>query len=407
MFSLKGENEFASGRGSAQPRILQQTLAHTGIFVKDPNERVDRRKKKIEGSKRGFGDSFYEKIAKTKAAHLADAEENRINECNEKTDDYTKALTEGIKNLSIGSSPELSDLFNATRSRDRQRRLKRDFRDALRKHREQRQPEEPREKGPTNRDEVRPLEVDVDGFDEGELDDFLKAVYDFTEAELASDLSVFKDAHELTYEHCKLRNLGAEAEATAAGASSFASSMGVLNAIGAADSFVDQESAPGGLPDPNTISGDERLALFRSLLDEFNWERQDNQVDFHEMMIKTALPCIFEKEWDSDYDRILRMFDLYQHCAETFIVCPRRFGKTVAVAMFCAVYMYVIPNASIAIFSTAQRTSGKMMLAIYEFMRELPYFKEATFNVKNSETINITLNGIQRTMWCYPGKVGV
>jgi hypothetical protein len=48
-----------------------------------------------------------------------------------------------------------------------------------------------------------------------------------------------------------------------------------------------------------------------------------------------------------------------------------------------------------------------MMLAIYEFMRELPFFKEATFTVKNSETIQIVMNGNTRTMWCYPGKVGV
>ena len=147
--------------------------------------------------------------------------------------------------------------------------------------------------------------------------------------------------------------------------------------------------------------------LYRQMLDGFRWERQDNQVEFHEMMIKSALPYIFTKEWDTDYHRILRMFTLNQHCAGTFIVCPSLFGKTVSVAMFCAVYMYLIPSASVAIFSMTQRTSGKMMLAIFEFMTELPYFKDAIFEVKNSETICITLYGNKRTMWCYPGKVGV
>jgi hypothetical protein len=74
------------------------------------------------------------------------------------------------------------------------------------------------------------------------------------------------------------------------------------------------------------------------------------------------------------------------------------------VAMFCALYMYVIPDASIAIFSTAQRTSGKMMAEIYKFMRQLPFFKEAIFKLKNQETIQITMNGNVRNMWCYPGK---
>jgi hypothetical protein len=162
-----------------------------------------------------------------------------------------------------------------------------------------------------------------------------------------------------------------------------------------------------GVPDTNLMSGDDRLDLFRYMLDGFKWARQDNQVDFHEMMIQTALPCIYDTEWDSDYDRILRAFDLQRLCSESFVICPRRFGKTVATAMFCAVYMYVVPDASIAIFSTVQRTSGKMMLAIYEFMKELPFAKEATWVVKNSETISITLFGNTRTMWCYPGKVEV
>jgi hypothetical protein len=161
------------------------------------------------------------------------------------------------------------------------------------------------------------------------------------------------------------------------------------------------------LPNTTTMSGDDRLALFRQMLDSYKWSRQSNQIDFHEMMIKANLPTIFPAEWDADYDRILRMFSLTEHCAEAFIVCPRRFGKTVAVAMFCAVYMFIVPDASIAIFSTAQRTSGKMMQAIYLFMQELPFFKEGKFIVKNSETIALYIHDNLRTMWCYPGKVAV
>lgn len=230
----------------------------------------------------------------------------------------------------------------------------------------------------------------------------------------SSDLvnNVFNNVHDLSYEHCYNRNDGTEIIAD----QSIDQGLFRMCVVGGYNTDKDTTntnnhndglSLTQGLPNTNIITGDERLELFRQMLDEFNWERQDNQVDFHEMMIKTALPCIFEKEWDSDYDRILRLFDLDKHCAETFIVCPRRFGKTVAVAMFCAVYMYLIPNASIAIFSTAQRTSGKMMLAIYQFMKELPYFKDAIFITKNSETICIELYGNRRTMWCYPGKVGV
>jgi hypothetical protein len=337
----------------------------------------------------------------------------------ESVDDYSKALIEGIDALSIGNNKKKKKTGPSRKERRRKERLPSE--EEIERRRRRRSPE-PSKNSSGGGGNVLRLEEGSD-FDEDELDAFLHRALNISEAELSSMSGVFKDAHDLTYEHCLLRSDGNEAasfggssSATTAGASTSSGSLFNMCIPDAAPSSAAadirdaddyEEEASSGLPDPNVISGDERLELFRRLLDEFNWERQDNQVDFHEMMIKTALPCIFKDEWDADYDRILRLFGLYQHCAETFIVCPRRFGKTVAVAMFCAVYMYVIPDASIAIFSTAQRTSGKMMLAIYEFMRELPYFRDAVFHVKNSETISITLNGVKRTMWCYPGKVGV
>jgi hypothetical protein len=162
-----------------------------------------------------------------------------------------------------------------------------------------------------------------------------------------------------------------------------------------------------GKLDTTELTGDERLDMFRELLDMFNWEREDNQIEFHEIMLRTVLPKIFTKEWDTDYERIMRMFKMEKHTAETFIICPRRYGKTVSVAMFCAAYLYMVPNASIAIFSTSKRTSGKMMTAVYGFMRELPFFYHVVFETKNSECIKIVMNGNERSVWSYPGTVAV
>lgn len=226
--------------------------------------------------------------------------------------------------------------------------------------------------------------------------------------------SHYRGVYTLILTHCKSKNDGTEIHVVKDHMKNLldlcvgsGGSFNKVRGVGGGGNGDGQDEEEDALPNTVTITGDERLELMRRLLDEFKWERQENQVEFHEAMMKTALPCIFMKEWDTDYDRILRMFNLYQHYAETFIICPRRFGKTVSVGMFCAAYMYAIPDASIAIFSTAQRTSGKMMLAIYGFMRELPYFADAIFTVRNSETICITLHGKTRTMWCYPGKVGV
>ncbi len=223
------------------------------------------------------------------------------------------------------------------------------------------------------------------------------------------------DPHDLNLRHARVR--AAESEARGTGQEEKSKGCGGS----AAEALVDLCVGPSfrrasdggnsleamGYPDPCAISGDERLSLIRNLLDEYKWERQDNQVQFHELMIKTFLPSIFIKEWDTQYDRILRLFGLHDHCAESLIVCPRRFGKTVSVAMMAAVLFFCIPDADIAIFSTCKRTAYKMMWAIYEFMKEIPYFKDAIFMTRNSETIICELYGNVKKMAAYPGTVAV
>lgn len=162
-----------------------------------------------------------------------------------------------------------------------------------------------------------------------------------------------------------------------------------------------------GIVDPGKMSGYEILALLRALLDMFVWEREENQVDFHEHFIATVLPKIFRKEWETEYDKILRLFKKVKHDAETILICPRRWGKTVSVAMFCAAYILAVPDAEIAIFSTAKRTSGKMMMGVLKFMQELPLFDHCEILTKNAETVKISLYGNVRTISCYPGTVAV
>lgn len=162
-----------------------------------------------------------------------------------------------------------------------------------------------------------------------------------------------------------------------------------------------------GIVNPNNMTGYEILALLRALLDMFEWEREENQVEFHEHFIATALPKIFRKEWETEYDKILRLFKKQKHDAETIMICPRRWGKTVSVAMFCAAYILAVPDAEIAIFSTAKRTSGKMMMGVLKFMQELPLFEHCDILTKNAETIKLSLYGNVKTISCYPGTVAV
>ena len=161
------------------------------------------------------------------------------------------------------------------------------------------------------------------------------------------------------------------------------------------------------LPNPNKINGHERLDLFRQVLDSFELERIPIQIDFHEMMIETALPYIFLDEWAADYEQILKLFSSPTHNAKSFTFCPKLFGKTVALAMFCAAYIYVIPNANLAMISPFMRASDKMKSLIRKFMRELPYFKDASVVVENPESITIELYGNIRTINWYTDIITV
>lgn len=161
------------------------------------------------------------------------------------------------------------------------------------------------------------------------------------------------------------------------------------------------------LPNTKTITGDERLYWFKKTLDCFENPRLENQVEFHDMMIKTCLPAIYGEEWESDFDRILRSFDLDYHLSEAIMIAPRRFGKTWAVAMFAAVYVFMIPNAQITIFSVQQKTSYKMMVTIFLMMKELPFFATSAVDVKNADGITINTNGTLRRIACCSSTIAV
>ena len=154
-------------------------------------------------------------------------------------------------------------------------------------------------------------------------------------------------------------------------------------------------------------SGVEKLAFLRKTLDQFNVKRHEYQVDFHEEFIKSCLPKIFEKEWDSDYDAILEQFDMDRLTQEILVVTPRRFGKTYSIAMFCAAYLYCIPRTRIAIFSTGQRTARTLMLLVYAFLSCLNEFEDVV-DTKNSETVILKISPTDtRELHCYPGTVAV
>ena len=118
-------------------------------------------------------------------------------------------------------------------------------------------------------------------------------------------------------------------------------------------------------------TGDERLANLRQALkrlDTLGWMRSNHQREFHEMFIAACLPQLYGKDLDRCLMRILEENDLDAIHSEVMVVCPRRWGKTVSVALFLAAYLYTQPDADVCVYSIARRTSTMLVLKVYKMV---------------------------------------
>lgn len=168
-----------------------------------------------------------------------------------------------------------------------------------------------------------------------------------------------------------------------------------------------EEYADARLDATTKLSGDEIVEKLQWTLDNMGVKRHTYQIQFHELFIRSCLPKIYEGEWEAHHDAILRRYALKRLAQETLIVCPRRFGKTWSVSMFCAAYAWCVPNSEVAIFSTGQRASGKLMALCLKFLSVLEGFQDR-LHTKNVEKIVLKFSDTDlRSINCYPGSVKV
>jgi hypothetical protein len=138
-----------------------------------------------------------------------------------------------------------------------------------------------------------------------------------------------------------------------------------------------------------TCDGWKRLTKLRLLLDQFKWKRTKDQTAFHEDFIKLTLPHIFKDDFERYRVQLMRMFKIETFKVGALILCPRRWGKTVAVAMFVAAMLMVCDNVTIATFSSGQRASSGLMTQVIRFVYELGGEKRVV--VSNEECFQVAL----------------
>lgn len=135
--------------------------------------------------------------------------------------------------------------------------------------------------------------------------------------------------------------------------------------------------------------GDRLLKGLRDALhffDGIGYTRSTHQREFHSSMMAACVRHIYKDEFSENFVRILQENGWDEARQEVMICCPRRFGKTFAVGMYIAAYLYVIPCCEVCVFSPSRRQSEKMLELITTFLRKLPGASERIMK-KNRERL--------------------
>lgn len=122
----------------------------------------------------------------------------------------------------------------------------------------------------------------------------------------------------------------------------------------------------------SSIDGDLVMKRLNHTLSSFQWKRSDSQVLFHECFNRAILKRAYGSSWEANAVRVMSSLGLSRLKTEVMIMTPRRWGKSVAVAMWIAGALVNIPSVSIGVFSTGQRASTYLMDLVLRFLHEVP-----------------------------------
>jgi len=158
------------------------------------------------------------------------------------------------------------------------------------------------------------------------------------------------------------------------------------------------------------VGGDKRLADLNNCLNWFDskYQRSTHQIEFHKAFMASCLRNIYQDEFSANFLRILQENELTEARQEVFICCPRRFGKTFAVGLFCAAYLLTQPEQKICVFSPSKRQSKMMLDLIAKFVKDYPGGSEL-ISKQNAEELHLKGQAANdtRVLNSYPSRVQV
>lgn len=145
--------------------------------------------------------------------------------------------------------------------------------------------------------------------------------------------------------------------------------------------------------DRQQSQGEKRLVRFMSILATgFRWRPHRFQQNFHREVIKAVAPLVVAEDWANDGARIMQERAWNFMTRMVMAKAPRRFGKSVAVAMVIAAIVETLTNSTQAIFSTSRRASKNLLEICHALIKQrgleqciIRYNQEELF-VKNPNT---------------------
>lgn len=156
------------------------------------------------------------------------------------------------------------------------------------------------------------------------------------------------------------------------------------------------------------LKGDVIFHRMMGCLMSFDWKPSEQQTQFLQQMLYAIIPIIYGEEWMHYSHRILSRLKLDEIYQNLVISTPRRFGKTISVAMFGAACVYCLRGRTISIFAKNKRQSGKLMGTVKRLLLQL-HGSERMIVQDNNETLLFSVlcnrNDVNMTtLSCYPGN---
>ena len=156
-----------------------------------------------------------------------------------------------------------------------------------------------------------------------------------------------------------------------------------------------------------TFSGDQMLESLEVCLAKFDtteFRRSPEQKEMHLLWTQASVAQIYAAEYASKLPELLRRYKVPIFWPFVAIFATRRFGKTFAMAMFVAAFLWTQQRSVISVFSISQRTSKAMMDKILMMLQKLvPKDKELQVVTKNQEELRIINSiGVASNVYSYP-----